>query len=332
MVHGRNSDEAVGEADATVNGMALGEGPVETILIAGPTAGGKSGLALALAERLGAEIINADSMQVYSELPLLTARPGPADLARAPHVLYGTLSAADPCSAARWAGMARAAIAEAHGRGRRAILVGGTGLYFRALTEGLADIPDVPEEIRAEATALHARLGGEGFRRELSRRDPDIAARLAPGDTQRLIRAFEVALATGRPLSDWQRAGNSGALDLPWRGLVLSPPLEVLRARFLPRLEAMVAAGARDEVRAFLDLGLDPALPAMKAVGLPPLARHLRGEIGLGPALAAAEIDTRRYAKRQLTWARKHMADWLWLDGAQQMESLLPEIFHFIHL
>jgi tRNA dimethylallyltransferase len=310
--------------------MAPEERPVQTILIAGPTAGGKSALALALAERLGGEIINADSMQVYAELPVLSAAPGPAERARAPHRLYGVMSAAEPCSAARWAALARDAIHAAHAAGRPAILVGGTGLYFRALVEGLAEIPDVPAEVRAEATALHAKLGGAAFRAALAARDPVLALRLAPGDTQRLIRAWEVAEATGRPLSDWQADGVAGALDLPWKGIVLAPPRALLLARFGPRLAAMTQAGALDEVRGLVARGLAPALPAMKAVGVPALQRHLAGEIGLGDALALAEIDTRRYAKRQLTWARKHMAGWLWVDGAQQMESLVAESLSFI--
>jgi tRNA dimethylallyltransferase len=310
--------------------MAQGGRPIQTILIAGPTAGGKSALALALAERLGGEIINADSMQVYAELPVLSAAPGPAERARVPHRLYGVLKADEPCSAARWAALARDAIAAAHAAGRAAILVGGTGLYFRALLDGLADIPNVPAEVRAEATALHARLGGGAFRTALAVRDPTLAARLAPGDTQRLIRAWEVVEATGRPLSEWQAGGTAGALDLPWNGIVLAPPRDLLLARFGPRLRGMVEAGALDEVRGLVARGLDPALPAMKAVGVPALRRHLAGEIDLDEALALAEIDTRRYSKRQLTWARKHMADWLWFGSTQQMESLTSESLRFI--
>ncbi len=310
--------------------MGDGKEPVRTILIAGPTASGKSALALALAERLGAEVINADSMQVYAALPLLTAQPSASDLGRAPHRLYGTRPPDDPCSAARWAVLARAAIADAHAAGRMALLVGGTGLYFRALVEGLAEIPDIPADVRAEVTARHARLGGDAFRAELALHDPRLAERLAPGDTQRLIRGLEVFLATGRPLSDWQGAGRAGALDVPWRGLVMAPPTDVLRARFLPRLQAMAEAGLVAEVQGFLATCPDALLPLSRAVGMAPLRRHVVGEIGLAEALGLAEIDTRHYAKRQLTWARKHMIDWFWPGFAQQMESLVAESLAFI--
>jgi tRNA dimethylallyltransferase len=278
-------------------------------LIAGPTASGKSGLALALAEATGAEIVNADSMQVYADLRVLTARPGPDELARAPHRLDGVADGAEAWSVGRWLRAATQVLAEIAARGRLAIVVGGTGLYFRALTRGLADIPPVPEESRAAAEAEYHAEGEGAFRMRLAVLDPAAAARIAPGDRQRLVRAMAVARATGRALSDWQAGGETPALD-NWRGLVLDPPRAALYARCDARLAAMVEEGALDEVAALMTRGLDPALPVMKALGVPEFAGHLRGEASLEEALAAARQATRRYAKRQTTWFRNQTADW----------------------
>ena len=276
------------------------------LLIAGPTASGKSALAVALAERLGGTVINADSMQVYRDLRVLTARPEPADEARAPHALYGVRDAAEPGSAAWWRGAALAAMEAAASGGRLPILVGGTGLYFAALRDGLADVPTIPvgvrEAVRAQlafegAAALHARLLAE---------DPATAARLRPSDGQRIARAVEVLRATGRGLAAWQRAGGRAAL--PWRlaALRLAPPRAVLREAVGRRFEAMLAQGGLEEARALRARGLDPALPAMRAHGVPELLAHLEGRLSLAEASARAVAATGRYTKRQATWFAHH--------------------------
>ena len=285
------------------------------LVIAGPTASGKSRLALDLAAARRGTVINADSMQVYRELRILTARPDAAEMARAPHRLYGILSAAEACSAARWRALALAAIEEARAEGRLPILVGGTGLYLRALFDGLAEIPPIPRDLRAAARARHRDLGGQAFRAELARRDPESAARLAAGDTQRLVRAWEVVEATGRPLPDWQRAGGAGMGAHAYRAVLLMPPRDALYAACDARFGAMVAAGALDEVRALLALGLDPALPALKSLGVRELARHLVGEWTLEQAVEKARQATRNYAKRQTTWFRHQFAPDLVLEG-----------------
>lgn len=302
------------------------------VIAAGPTASGKSALALALAEELRGTIINADSMQVYRDLAVLSARPGAAELARAPHRLYGVIDAAEACSAGRWRDLALAEIAAARAGGRLPILVGGTGLYLRALLEGLAPVPPVPQEVRAAARALHARLGGEAFRSALAQFDPEAAERLAAGDTQRLIRAYEVAKATGRPLASW-RQGQS-APRFAAAAILLLPPRAALYRLVDERFLAMMAAGAEAEARALLARGLDPALPAMKAVGVRELARFFAGELTRDAAIAAARQATRRYAKRQYTWFRHQLPEAAALRklvvGEQFSESLLPEIFSFI--
>jgi tRNA dimethylallyltransferase len=285
------------------------------LVIAGPTASGKSRLALDLAAARHGTVINADSMQVYRELRILTARPDTAETARVPHRLYGVLSAAEPCSAARWRALALAAIEEARAEGRLPILVGGTGLYLRVLFDGLAEIPSIPQSMREAACARHRELGGEAFRAALARRDPESAARLAAGDTQRLVRAWEVIEATGRTLPDWQRAGVAGTGAHTYRTILLMPPRETLYAACDARFGAMVAAGALDEVRALLALGLDPALPAMKSLGVRELARHLAGEWTLEQAEEKARQATRNYAKRQMTWFRHQLAPDLVLEG-----------------
>ncbi len=299
------------------------------ILIAGPTASGKSGLALAVAEEFGGTIINADSMQVYRDLAILTARPSAAEAARVPHRLYGVLDAADPCSAARWRGLAASEIAAAAEQRRLPILVGGTGLYFRALLEGLADIPPIAPAVRAEAKRLHQSLGGAGFRAALAARDPAAAARLDAGDTQRLVRAFEVAAATGRPLADWQRKQLAGPRYPAVATVLLMPPRPALYAACDARFAAMASSGGLGEVRALLDRRLGPGLPVMKAVGVPELARHISGEISLADAVRLGQQATRRYAKRQVTWFRHQMPSAMVAD-AQFSESMKPEIFSFI--
>jgi tRNA dimethylallyltransferase len=281
-----------------------------TIIIGGPTASGKSALALRLAAASRGVIINADSMQLYRELRILTARPSPADEARLPHRLYGVLPADRPGSAGSWLAMAQRAIDEARAEGRPAIVVGGTGLYLHALLHGLVDVPAIPPEIRAAACAMYRRLGGGAFHAELRARDPVMAARLASHDRQRLIRAYEVVSATGRSLAAWQAdAPTRVALPQPVTRIALLPPRAEVYARIGRRLEAMVAAGALDELQALRGLCLAPELPLLKAVAVRELLAYLEGRLDLASALARATIQTRRYAKRQLTWLRHQLPE-----------------------
>lgn len=259
-------------------------------------------------------IVNADSMQVYRELRILTARPTPEEEARAPHRLYGIVSAAEAFSVGQWAERARAALEEAWAAGRVPIVVGGTGLYFEALTKGLAQIPDVPERIRTETRALLAEKGAAGLHARLAERDPEGAARLRPSDPQRIARAWEVLAATGRPLTEWQRESEPGPLAGSGVRLVLDPPRAELHARCNARLLRMVEAGALEEVRALAALNVPPNRPAMRALGVPHFLAHLRGEMPLDRALADAQTATRRYVKRQSTWFRHRMADWTFLS------------------
>jgi tRNA dimethylallyltransferase len=284
--------------------------PEPVFLIAGPTAGGKSGLALRLAEAIGGEIVNADSLQLYADLRILTARPSPADEARAPHHLYGVADAKDAWSAGRWLAAALAVLEDIASRRRPAIVVGGTGLYFRALTVGLAAMPSIPPAVRLEAAAAYAELGEAAFRERLAAVDPAAAGRIAPGDRQRLTRAWEVFAAGQVSLSDLQRSTTLPLAPCAWRGVVIEPPRAELYARCDARLGAMIDAGALAEVEALMARGLDPALPPMKAMGLRPMAEHLSGTLAIEEALARARQETRRYAKRQLTWFRHQTPDW----------------------
>ncbi len=275
------------------------------VVVAGPTASGKSALALALAAAFSGVVINADSMQVYDGLRILTNRPDPEDEARAPHRLFGVVPVDEVCSAARWRHLALAEIATARASGALPIITGGTGLYIRALLEGLSPVPDIPTEVRAAGRARHEEIGGAAFHDELATRDPEMAARLAPGDSQRLIRAWEVLEATGESLADWQRQPpDGGVYSGPVLMLALMPPRDGLYATCDARFLAMIRDGALDEARALDARDLDPALPALKALGVPELCRHLSGECSLDEAIAAAQQATRRYAKRQLTWLR----------------------------
>jgi len=284
-------------------------------LIAGPTASGKSALALRLAQAAGAEIVNADSMQLYAGLRVLTAAPSLEDEARVPHHLYGVADAAEAWSVGRWLRAANAVLAEIERRGRPAVVVGGTGLYFRALTRGLAETPNIPPEARAAADDLWTRDGEGAVRAALKAGDPEGEARIERGDGQRLVRALSVLTATGRPLGAWQ-ADTAPLLPLgAWRGVVVEPERAALYARCDARLEAMLAEGALEEVRALTARDLDPALPAMKALGVREFAAHLRGELSLKEALAAAQQATRNYAKRQLTWFRNQTPDWPRVDA-----------------
>jgi tRNA dimethylallyltransferase len=275
------------------------------LIVAGPTASGKSALVLALARRIGATVINVDSMQVYRELRILTARPTPADEAVAPHALYGLRAAAEPGSAAWWRGEALAAMDAAWAAGRVPLLCGGTGLYFSSLINGLSPIPTVTAEARQEARGLLETVGPAALHARLQAGDPATAARLRPTDSQRVARAWEVWRSTGRGLADWQ-AERGAPAAWTFRAVLLDPPREALRAAIEGRFAAMLAAGALAEARALLDLGLDPALPAMRAHGMPELAAHLRGEISIQEAARRARLVTGQYAKRQATWFRHH--------------------------
>lgn len=271
------------------------------IVIAGPTASGKSKLAVEMAAALGGRVVNADSMQVYRELRVLTARPGPEDEARAPHRLYGVLPAWERCSAARWREMALETLSEADAG--PLVFCGGTGFYIEALLYGLSDMPEVAPEIEAAARSRREALGGEGFHREVAARDPELARRVPPGDRQRLLRAWAVFEATGIPLSDWQARPRPAPLSA-WT-VLLDPPRERLRARIEERFRSMLAAGALEEADRLR--GLDPDLPAMKALGLPALHACLAGEIPLDEAERRAVFATRRFAKRQRTWFRNRL-------------------------
>ena len=279
--------------------------PGAVLIVAGPTCSGKSALALALAQRLGGVVINADSMQIYRELRLLTARPGPAETALAPHLLYGVRPAAAPGSVAWWREAALAAIGSARAEGRVPILCGGTGLYFQALREGLSDIPEPGAAARAAARAALRERGPAGLHARLAEVDPESAARLRPTDSQRIARAFEIWLGTGVSLAVWQ-ARRPARAALRTVAILLDPDRAVLRAAIARRFAAMLDEGAQAEVAALLAQGLDPALPAMRAHGVPELAAHLRGEISLAEAAARAIAATGRYTKRQATWFRHH--------------------------
>ena len=279
-------------------------------LIAGPTASGKSALALALARAEGGEIVNADSMQLYADLAVLTARPTAREMAEVPHHLYGVADAADGWSVGRWLRAVGPVLEDIAARGRPAVVVGGTGLYFRALTEGLAEVPPVPDAVRRAVEARFDVHGEAAFREELTAHVPVAAGRISPGDRQRLVRALEVVEATGKSLSQWRAETPPPRLADGVRALVLEPPRAALYARCDARFAAMVEGGAPEEARAFLQRGLDPALPLMKATGLRELGRHLAGELSLDEATALARQETRRYAKRQSTWFRNQTAGW----------------------
>jgi tRNA dimethylallyltransferase len=286
---------------------------VDAVLIAGPTASGKSASALALAEEIGGVVINADSMQVYREAPILTAQPGDADKARVPHLLYGHVSVSQVYSVGSWRGDAMAALAQAQAMQRTPIFVGGTGLYFMALTDGLADVPPTPPEIRDAARALLDDIGVEALHARLTDRDPVTASRLRPSDPQRVLRAFEVFEATGRPLAEWQSAPAEPILkDRKIAAFVLDPPRPELRARIARRFEAMLDHGGLEEARRLE--GLDPALPAAKLLGLRPLQALAAGTLTREEALDAAITGTRQFAKRQMTWFRHRMPHYIWFD------------------
>ena len=285
----------------------------DAVLIAGPTASGKSAAALALAEHIGGVVINADSMQVYREAPILTAQPSAADQARVPHLLYGHVAASEVYSVGRWRDDAAVALEQARAMNKTPIFVGGTGLYFMALTDGLAAIPAIPDDIRDTARALLADIGIEQLHARLAARDPLTASRLRATDPQRVLRAYEVFEATGRPLAEWQGEPAAPLLkNQRIAAFVLDPPRPALRANIAARFEQMVDAGGLDEARALA--GLDPALPAAKLLGLRPLQALAAGAMGRAEALALSVTATRQFAKRQMTWFRHRMPHYVWHD------------------
>jgi tRNA dimethylallyltransferase len=283
---------------------------VQALLIAGPTASGKSALAIACARALGGVVVNADSMQVYADLRVLTARPSPDEEAAAPHRLFGHVDAAVNYSVGKWLADAQAVLDEARAQGRLAVLAGGTGMYFKALTQGLSDIPAVPEEVRAQVRAQAQGLSPPQLHARLAACDPMTAARLRPSDPQRILRALEIFAATGRPLAAFQGARQAPLLPRgAWAGLFLDAPRDWLYARIDARFRAMVDQGAVEEARALMARGLDPALPAMRAHGVPGLIDWLAGRASLEEAIARGQADTRHYAKRQATFARHQLPD-----------------------
>jgi tRNA dimethylallyltransferase len=276
------------------------------LFLAGPTCSGKSALALTLARRLGGVVINTDSMQIYRDLRILTARPTPADEAAVPHALYGVRPAAEPGHVAWWREAALIEMGQAHAKGLLPILCGGTGLYFSALRHGLSDIPPIDPAARTEARAALITLGAGGLHAELAAHDPETAALIAPTDGQRIARAYEVWLSTGRGLEAWRRATTLPPPPWRFRAIRLDPPRAELQAAAAQRFDAMLAAGAAKEVDALMAQGLDPSLPAMRAHGVPELGAYLRGDMTLEAARAQGIANTNHYIKRQTTWFRHH--------------------------
>lgn len=298
------------------------------LVLAGPTASGKSALGIALARQFNGTVINADSMQVYRDLRVLTARPDDDEMAQAPHRLYGVLDGAEHGTAARWVGMARGVITEVLAEGRLPILLGGTGMYLRSLFDGMADIPEIPDEVRAEARARLEAEGPEALHTALTAADPETAARLKPGDGQRLVRAWEVLEATGRGLAAWQAdATATPALDNPAFRILLRPPRDTLYARIDRRFEGMMEKGALGEaeaVRARTDIPADA--PMRKAHGLPELIQYLDGKISRDEAIRIGQLNTRHYAKRQTTWFRHQFAPDLVVEkDLSPQENFNPE-------
>ncbi len=303
------------------------------VLIAGPTASGKSGLALELAGLHPASIFNADAMQVYRELAVVTARPGREAQKAAPHHLYGHVPAATAYSVGRWLEDVGEKLEECRAEGDVPIVVGGTGLYFRALEHGLAGVPAIPPAVRSFWRQRLREAGTEALHGELARASPSEAQKVRPSDGQRIARALEVLHATGRPLSDWQkkRGLRGGLAGFRVLRIHVAPPREELYRRCDARFLRMLADGALDEVRALLALGLDEALPVMRAIGVVELGQVIRGKSTIDEAVSVAQRNTRNYVKRQLTWARSNMIAWKWLDE-NFSERIQREFSNFIRL
>ena len=300
-----------------------------TILIAGPTASGKTATALSLARLIegAAEIVNADAMQVYRDVPILSAQPTLAERGDVPHHLFGYLAAADRCSAGRWARDAGMVLKKVWARGGTAIIVGGTGLYFRALTDGLSEIPDIPDEVKSAGQKRLSEIGVVAFRAEVLARDPAMSW-IKENDLQRHLRAWEVVEATGRPLSAWQEDAPSPIVPVPEARIVLAPPREALYQRCDARFDQMMNHGALQEAETLLAQGVSDDLPVMKALGAAELMAHLRGDISLlDDAIDRAKMNTRRLAKRQLTWFRNQTADWPRVETSDQaVQSLSAQL------
>lgn len=293
----------------------------KTLLIAGPTASGKSALALAVAARDGGMVINADASQVYACWRVLTARPSDADLARAPHRLYGHVACTVRYSTGAWLRDVAAALDEAHALGLRPIVVGGTGLYFAALTEGLAEIPEIPAAVRARSMALLAEGRVGAMLDDLAREDPETFARIDRDNPMRVQRAWDVLEATGRGLGDWHRTTAAPLLGDADR-VVVEPEIASLSNAIESRFRVMVEHGALDEARAFLGAGVDPSLPSARMLGAPPLMAYLRGETSLDQAVTDSVVATRQYAKRQRTWMRSRMAEWTRVEPGTALTAI----------
>ncbi len=304
----------------------------QAVLIAGPTASGKSAVALALAERLGGVVINADSMQVYRDLCVLTARPTTSEMARAPHRLYGHVAAEAAYSTGQWLADLQALHADLARQGRLPLITGGTGLYFKVLLDGLSPIPEIPAAVRQYWRHEQAHQPAPQLHAILAQRDAETAQRLAPGDRQRIVRALEVLEATGVPLSQWQQRPGTPlfATDKVLK-IYLSPDRGTLYQRCDARFDRMMAHGALDEVAALRARALPSSLPIMRALGVRPLMTYLDGKCSRADAITQAKTETRRYAKRQLTWARGQMASWHWL-AAENREDLTQQILNFLTL
>ncbi|MBD3845865.1 tRNA (adenosine(37)-N6)-dimethylallyltransferase MiaA [Bosea sp. SSUT16] len=304
--------------------MTQAEETIRAVLIAGPTASGKSALAIEIARRLDGVVVNADSMQVYADLRILSARPSEAEEALAPHRLYGHVDGAVNYSAMRYAADVAALLPQLWEQGKLPILVGGTGLYFKAVTEGFSAMPPVPEAVRSAFRARAEGAATEALHAELAALDPLMADRLRPSDRLRIMRAIEVHLATGRSLASFQGEREPGPLDgTALLRLFVSPSREDVRARIDRRFEAMMATGALEEVARLRERGLDPLLPIMRAHGVPGLIAHLDGEISLEEAIARGQADTRAYSKRQVTWFRHQMAGWQAVAPEAALETAL---------
>ena len=292
------------------------------LLIAGPTAGGKSALATSIAERHGGAVINADAMAVYRDLRILTGRPTDTELRRVPHALFAHVDAADRYSVGRWLVDVAEVLHAAWVAGRLPIIVGGTGLYFKALTTGLSEIPPVPADVRASVEAIVAQRGPAALHALLAARDPETARHPRPTDPQRIIRALEVFETTGRPLAHFQAERSPPLLESgQWLGIVLAPERSGLRLAIDRRFDAMMAQGAPLEIETLARRGLDPALPAMRALGVPPLLAHRAGALALDAAVARAKAETRHYARRQTTFARHQLPGFLWVEDAGLAEA-----------
>ena len=301
----------------------------KVIVITGPTASGKSALGVDAALALDGEIINADSMQIYKELDVITARPDKAALEKVPHHLYGTIPGSSRCSVEQWRTLAIQEIDKVHKRDKMPILVGGTGMYIRALEKGIAEVPDIPDVIRERGRTRLAQIGGEAFKAELSLLDPEMGEKLNPGDSQRLARAWEVVTHTGKSLLHWQREAEGKVPNYDFIRFALVPPREELYDNCNKRFEIMLDQGGLKEVENLLALSLDSSLPIMKALGVPELAEYIQGKMSLEDAISRAQQNTRRYGKRQMTWIRTQYND-AEIVNEKYSERLRGHFFNFI--